>query len=209
MQVECVIKPLRNITTMLPPHIAFIVTERIPREHSTASPSVALTTSCRHRGGLQRWDHVLCIVMKARRFPYPLLPPSLFKWIIPTNRWVEEKTPACCTAVTLSVAPIPPSLTFSPSLPPLSFSTRFWPTWDMEGVSLDVRQFFLWVDSKFLVGWTRPWEFCLTSNSNVISAAVNGMINTVLSSKESIPVKEKFKRTLSMDCRTVWLSRTQ
>lgn len=59
----------------------------------------------------------------------------------------------CCNAVSRSH---PPSLTFSPSLPPLLFSTRFWPTSDMEGVSLDVRQFFLWVDGKFLVGWRWP-----------------------------------------------------
>lgn len=36
---------------------------------------------------------------------------------------------------------------------------------------------FLWVDSKFLVGWRRPREFRLTSNSNVISTDFNGMIN--------------------------------
>lgn len=107
----------------------------------------------------------------------------------------------CCNAVSRSH---PPSLTFSPSLPPLPFLTLFWPTWDMEGVCLDVRQVFLWVDSKFLVGWGRPREFCLTSNSNVISTAFIGMIN-IVSSKESIPVKEKYLRTSSMDCRTVLL----
>lgn len=48
----------------------------------------------------------------------------------------------CCNPVSRSH---PPSLTFSPSLPPLPFLTLFWPTWDMEVVSLDVRQVFLWV----------------------------------------------------------------